>query len=94
MHNRFDKLWMILIQAYVFLLLAPLPSDYAGRSLSLLDPTYASKYIPIIASVSEHQPPTWSSYFTDINVMVSACSRTGIMLLPCMCILVHAPTAM
>lgn len=41
----------------------------AGRSLSLLDPTYASKYIPIIASVSEHQPPTWSSYFTDLHIV-------------------------
>ena len=39
----------------------------AGRSLSLLDPTYASKYIPIIASVSEHQPPAWASYFTDLH---------------------------
>lgn len=35
--------------------------------MSLLDPTYASKYIPIIASVSEHQPPAWSSYFTDLQ---------------------------
>lgn len=43
---------------------------WTGRSLSLLDPTYASKYIPIIASVSEHQPPAWSSYFMDIHVMV------------------------
>jgi len=43
---------------------------WTGRSLSLLDPTYASKYIPIIASVSEHQPPTWSSYFMDIHVLV------------------------
>lgn len=73
-----------------FLLPAPSPSDYAGRSLSLLDPTYASKYIPIIASVSEHQPPTWSSYFTDINVMVSTCTRPSLMLLSCMCVLIHA----
>lgn len=36
---------------------------WTGRSLSLLDPTYASKFIPIIASVSEHQPPAWNSYF-------------------------------
>ncbi|XP_051225977.1 dolichyl-diphosphooligosaccharide--protein glycosyltransferase subunit STT3A [Lolium perenne] len=42
---------------------------WSGRSLSLLDPTYASKYIPIIASVSEHQPPTWPSYFMDISVL-------------------------
>ena len=27
---------------------------WSGRSLTLLDPTYAKKYIPIIASVSEH----------------------------------------
>ena len=40
-----------------------------GRSLSLLDPTYASKYIPIIASVSEHQPPAWPAYFTDLNIL-------------------------
>ena len=44
--------------------------SYAGRSLSLLDPTYASKYIPIIASVSEHQPPAWNSYFTDVHILV------------------------
>ena len=43
---------------------------WTGRSLSLLDPTYASKYIPIIASVSEHQPPTWSMYFTDLHVTI------------------------
>lgn len=27
---------------------------FSGRSMTLLDPTYAKKYIPIIASVSEH----------------------------------------
>ncbi|OMP04840.1 Oligosaccharyl transferase, STT3 subunit [Corchorus olitorius] len=42
---------------------------WSGRSLSLLDPTYASKYMPIVASVSEHQPPTLPSYFMDINVL-------------------------
>lgn len=29
-------------------------TKWSGRSLTLLDPTYAKKYIPIIASVSEH----------------------------------------
>lgn len=43
---------------------------WTGRSLSLLDPTYAAKYIPIIASVSEHQPPAWNAYFMDIHAMV------------------------
>ncbi|KAF1334860.1 Dolichyl-diphosphooligosaccharide-protein glycosyltransferase, partial [Globisporangium splendens] len=44
--------------------------QWTGRSLTLLDPTYASKYIPIIASVSEHQPTTWTSYFFDLHVLV------------------------
>lgn len=56
--------------AILVALIASSPTKgWSGRSLSLLDPTYASKYIPIIASVSEHQPPTWPSYFMDINVL-------------------------
>mmetsp|Transcript_30796 Transcript_30796/g.30445 ORF Transcript_30796/g.30445 Transcript_30796/m.30445 type:complete len:116 (+) Transcript_30796:2-349(+) len=42
---------------------------WSGRSMSLLDPTYAKKFIPIIASVSEHQPTTWSSFFFDMHVL-------------------------
>ena len=30
-------------------------APFSGRFYSMFDPTYASKYIPIIASVSEHQ---------------------------------------
>mmetsp|Transcript_10732 Transcript_10732/g.16278 ORF Transcript_10732/g.16278 Transcript_10732/m.16278 type:complete len:836 (-) Transcript_10732:74-2581(-) len=44
--------------------------QWTGRSLTLLDPTYASKYIPIIASVSEHQPTTWTSFFFDLHMLV------------------------
>eukprot|EP00600_Ochromonadales_sp_CCMP1393_P000988 CAMPEP_0174980286 /NCGR_PEP_ID=MMETSP0004_2-20121128/15269_1 /TAXON_ID=420556 /ORGANISM="Ochromonas sp., Strain CCMP1393" /LENGTH=915 /DNA_ID=CAMNT_0016231941 /DNA_START=125 /DNA_END=2872 /DNA_ORIENTATION=- len=44
--------------------------QWTGRSLTLLDPTYASKYIPIIASVSEHQPTTWTSFFFDLHILV------------------------
>lgn len=43
---------------------------WTGRSLSLLDPTYAKKYIPIIASVSEHQPTAWTSFFFDLHLAV------------------------
>lgn len=58
------------VLAILVALVASSPTKgWSGRSLSLLDPTYASKYIPIIASVSEHQPPTWPSYFMDINVL-------------------------
>jgi len=44
--------------------------QWQGRSLTLLDPTYATKYIPIIASVSEHQPTTWTSFFFDLHILV------------------------
>ena len=44
--------------------------QWTGRSLTLLDPTYASKYMPIIASVSEHQPTTWTAYFFDLHILV------------------------
>ena len=45
-------------------------TQWAGRSMTLLDPTYASKYIPIIASVSEHQPTTWTNYIMDMHFVV------------------------
>lgn len=41
---------------------------WSARSLTLLDPTYAAKYLPIIASVSEHQPATWGSYVFDLHL--------------------------
>ena len=43
---------------------------WSGRSMTLLDPTYAKKYIPIIASVSEHQPTAWSNYFFDLGYLL------------------------
>lgn len=38
--------------------------------MTLLDPSYAKKYIPIIASVSEHQPTTWTNYFFDMGYLL------------------------
>jgi dolichyl-diphosphooligosaccharide--protein glycosyltransferase len=43
---------------------------FSGRSMTLLDPSYAKKYIPIIASVSEHQPTSWASFFFDIQFLL------------------------
>ncbi|SBS83507.1 dolichyl-diphosphooligosaccharide--protein glycosyltransferase subunit STT3, putative (STT3) [Plasmodium ovale curtisi] len=40
------------------------------RSRTLLDPTYASKHNPIVASISEHQPTTWASYLFDIHLVL------------------------
>ena len=55
--------------AFIFLTLSG-ATKYSGRSMTLLDPTYAKKYVPIIASVSEHQPTSWSSYFFDLGPLV------------------------
>lgn len=56
-------------------LLPPVPtyaeiSPWTGRFYSLLDPSYAKNNIPIIASVSEHQPTTWSSFYFDLQLLV------------------------
>ncbi|KAL9649936.1 hypothetical protein ABK040_003058 [Willaertia magna] len=44
-------------------------APWTGRFYAMLDPTYAKKYIPIIASVSEHQPTTWASFFFDLHLL-------------------------
>ncbi|KAF8563694.1 hypothetical protein P879_08078 [Paragonimus westermani] len=44
-------------------------APWSGRFYSLLDPTYAKNHIPIIASVSEHQPTSWSSYYFDMQML-------------------------
>eukprot|EP00246_Nothoceros_aenigmaticus_P003493 TRINITY_DN14664_c0_g2_i1.p1 TRINITY_DN14664_c0_g2~~TRINITY_DN14664_c0_g2_i1.p1 ORF type:complete len:721 (+),score=112.90 TRINITY_DN14664_c0_g2_i1:167-2329(+) len=45
-------------------------SPWTGRFYSLLDPTYAKDNIPIIASVAEHQPTSWSSFMFDFHVLL------------------------
>ncbi|KAA3679507.1 dolichyl-diphosphooligosaccharide---protein glycosyltransferase [Paragonimus westermani] len=44
-------------------------APWSGRFYFLLDPTYAKNHIPIIASVSEHQPTSWSSYYFDMQML-------------------------
>lgn len=41
------------------------------RFYSLWDTGYARVHIPIISSVSEHQPTTWTSFFFDLHVLVA-----------------------
>ncbi|KAG4084194.1 STT3 subunit of Oligosaccharyl transferase [Neocallimastix lanati (nom. inval.)] len=43
---------------------------WTGRLYSLFDTGYAKKHIPIIASVSEHQPTAWPSFFFDLHILV------------------------
>ena len=46
-------------------------APWTGRFYSLLDPSYAKNNIPIIASVSEHQPTSWSSFYFDLQFLMT-----------------------
>ena len=43
---------------------------FGERIMTLLDPTYASKYIPIVASVAEHNPTTWTDFYYDLHYLL------------------------
>ena len=42
-------------------------APWTGRFYSLWDTGYAKVHIPIIASVSEHQPTAWPAFFFDLR---------------------------
>lgn len=45
-------------------------APWTGRFYSLFDTGYAKIHIPIIASVSEHQPTAWTSFFFDLQLLI------------------------
>ncbi|KAJ5092173.1 hypothetical protein NUU61_007043 [Penicillium alfredii] len=45
-------------------------APWSGRFYSLWDTNYAKIHIPIIASVSEHQPTAWPAFFFDLNFLI------------------------
>lgn len=60
----------VLLVSFVLGQLSGAIAPWTGRFYSFLDPTYAKSHIPIIASVSEHQPTAWASYFFDLHLLV------------------------
>ncbi|KAJ3288477.1 oligosaccharyl transferase stt3 subunit [Borealophlyctis nickersoniae] len=76
--NQFKLLFHGLIMAIALLGFAALVgltvsgviAPWTGRFYSLWDTGYAKKYIPIIASVSEHQPTPWTSFFFDLQLLM------------------------
>ncbi|CEG83090.1 Putative Oligosaccharyl transferase STT3 subunit [Rhizopus microsporus] len=56
--------------AIVGLTLAGYIAPWTGRFYSLWDTGYAKIHIPIIASVSEHQPTAWPMFFFDLHMLV------------------------
>ncbi|RLV95664.1 Dolichyl-diphosphooligosaccharide--protein glycosyltransferase subunit STT3 [Spathaspora sp. JA1] len=45
-------------------------APWTGRFYSLWDTNYAKIHIPIIASVSEHQPTAWPAFFFDTSMLI------------------------
>ena len=76
--KQFKTLFYLLISTIaiismvaVFLLFATgLIAPFTGRFYSLWDTGYAKIHIPIIASVSEHQPTAWPSFFFDLHMLI------------------------
>ncbi|XP_063987841.1 dolichyl-diphosphooligosaccharide--protein glycosyltransferase subunit STT3B isoform X1 [Diachasmimorpha longicaudata] len=60
-----------LLIALIALTYAGVVAPWSGRFYSLWDTGYAKIHIPIIASVSEHQPTTWFSFFFDLHILVT-----------------------
>ncbi|OMH83924.1 Dolichyl-diphosphooligosaccharide-protein glycosyltransferase subunit stt3, partial [Zancudomyces culisetae] len=58
------------LAALLFLTVSGKIAPWAGRFYSLWDTGYARIHVPIIASVSEHQPTVWTMFFMDLNVLV------------------------
>lgn len=54
----------------VFLTVSGTIAPWSGRFYSLWDTGYAKIHIPIIASVSEHQPTAWPAFFFDLNMLI------------------------
>ncbi|CAZ85980.1 unnamed protein product [Tuber melanosporum] len=54
----------------VLLTLSGVIAPWSGRFYSLWDTGYAKIHIPIIASVSEHQPTAWPAFFFDLEMLI------------------------
>ncbi|KAJ6120304.1 hypothetical protein N7523_004584 [Penicillium sp. IBT 18751x] len=54
----------------VLLSISGVIAPWSGRFYSLWDTGYAKIHIPIIASVSEHQPTAWPAFFFDLNFLI------------------------
>ncbi|KAL9085370.1 MAG: hypothetical protein Q9165_007661 [Trypethelium subeluteriae] len=63
-------IFVVALGGLVFLTFAGIIAPWSGRFYSLWDTGYAKIHIPIIASVSEHQPTAWPAFFFDLNMLI------------------------
>jgi dolichyl-diphosphooligosaccharide--protein glycosyltransferase len=63
-------IFVVGVGGLVLLTVTGVIAPWTGRFYSLWDTGYAKIHIPIIASVSEHQPTAWPAFFFDLNMMI------------------------
>ena len=63
-------IFLVALGGLVLLTFAGVVAPWSGRFYSLWDTGYAKIHIPIIASVSEHQPTAWPAFFFDLNMLI------------------------
>ncbi|KAJ2456842.1 oligosaccharyl transferase stt3 subunit [Coemansia sp. RSA 2424] len=64
------SLFVVGLGGLVLLTMSGVIAPWTGRFYSLWDTGYAKIHIPIIASVSEHQPTAWPNFFFDLNMLI------------------------
>ncbi|KAL8946810.1 MAG: hypothetical protein Q9183_007857, partial [Haloplaca sp. 2 TL-2023] len=62
--------FLVSVGGLVLLTVSGVIAPWSGRFYSLWDTGYAKIHIPIIASVSEHQPTAWPAFFFDLNMLI------------------------
>jgi dolichyl-diphosphooligosaccharide--protein glycosyltransferase len=65
-------IFVVSLLGLVALTVSGVIAPWSGRFYSLWDTGYAKIHIPIIASVSEHQPTAWPAFFFDLNLLIWA----------------------
>ena len=63
-------IFVVAFGGLVLLTVSGVIAPWTGRFYSLWDTGYAKIHIPIIASVSEHQPTAWPAFFFDLSMMI------------------------
>ena len=64
------SIFVIMFAGLILLTVSGTIAPWSGRFYSLWDTGYAKIHIPIIASVSEHQPTAWPAFFFDLNFLI------------------------
>lgn len=63
-------IFLVSVGGLVGLTMSGTIAPWTGRFYSLWDTGYAKIHIPIIASVSEHQPTAWPAFFFDLQMLI------------------------